>query len=252
MLNKIKRKIELLFKSTVLLIQNIIFAFSPFKTYEFKELIKQVKFLKTDKVLDIGCGEGLQTLIIGKKCEKIIGIDIDKKSLSVAKLRLLLSKHRINCEFRLTNLESAKFGDAYFNKIFSICVLEHIPNYFEVLKECHRTLKKNGQLLISVDSLSNINDKKILTFHKKKFNVQKYFNEEGLRHLLKSVGFKKIIVYPIFRSKYAKKLFINGLRNNNNFGYVKSVLTYFVLKYYEDFKKESAKTGIFLVAKCRK
>lgn len=252
MLREVKRKFELLFKPTILSIQNIFLAFNPFKTFEFKELMKHVKFSKNDVILDIGCGEGLQTLIIGKKCKKIYGIDVDCKSLSIAKLRLLLTKRKVNCELQLTNLENANFEDFFFNKIFSICVLEHISNYFEVIKECHRTLKKNGQLILSVDSLSNINNKKILMYHQKKYNVVKYFNEEGLKHLLKTVGFKKIIVYPIFRSKYAKILFIKGLKNNNNFGYVKSILLFFILKYNENFKKTHQNSGLFLVAKCYK
>lgn len=251
MLNEIKRKIKLQFKSTILSIQSIFFTFSPFKIYEFKELIRQVKFSKTDIILDIGCGEGLQTLIIGKKCKKIYGIDINSKWLSIAKLRLLLMKRKINCEFRLVRLQNAGFMNDYFNKIFSICVLEHISDYFEVLKECYRILKKNGQLILSVDSLNNIYDKNLLVFHQKKYKVEKYFNKEELEYILKKVGFKKIKVYPIFKSNYSKKLFIKCLKNNNNFGYISSILKYFIFKYKEKFSINKH-NGIFLIANCFK
>jgi len=44
---------------------NILFTFMPFKIYEFKELQKGIKFSKNEIILDIGCGSGLQTMLIG-------------------------------------------------------------------------------------------------------------------------------------------------------------------------------------------
>ena len=42
------------------------------------------------------------------------------------------------------------FKDKTFDKIFSICVLEHIPNDTMVLKESFRILKPNRVMVLSV------------------------------------------------------------------------------------------------------
>ena len=47
----------------------------PFKIFEFKELQKDIEFSNSDVILDIGSGGGFQTLLLGKTCKKIIGID---------------------------------------------------------------------------------------------------------------------------------------------------------------------------------
>ena len=65
---------------------NIYFTFKPIKIYEFKEIIKDVTFSKTDIILDIGCGQGIPAMLIGKKCKKIYGIDVSKRALINAKM----------------------------------------------------------------------------------------------------------------------------------------------------------------------
>ena len=82
---------------------------SPFKIFEFKELLKDIKISNEDLVLDIGCGDGTVTLILGKKCKKIYGIDINKIRIELAKYRSFYSRKRIKSEFRSTKIENAGF-----------------------------------------------------------------------------------------------------------------------------------------------
>ena len=113
----------------------------------------------------------------------------------------MLKKH-INSTFLLTRLEEANFEKEFFDKIISLCVLEHIPNYLEVLKESYRILKNEGQFLISVDSLELITDEKLLKFHSKKYSVAQYFNINKLKTILQEIGFRKRIIYSICRRSY--------------------------------------------------
>ena len=152
---------------------HIFFVFHSFKIYEFKELLRDIKIQKSEIILDIGCGNGIETLLLGKKCKKIYGIDIYKDNLVIAKIRSQIFKKKINSKIRFLTIENAGFKNENFDKIFSICVLEHIPNYIEVLKESYRVLKKGGQLIFSVDSLENIEDKQFINYHKKKFFCRK-------------------------------------------------------------------------------
>ena len=164
----------------------------------------------------------METLLIGKKCDKIYGIDIFKENLIQAKIKSQIFRNKINSEFKSTTLENAGFKQETFDKIFSICVLEHIFNYNEVLKESYRILKKKGQLIFSFDSLENIDDIKFTSYHQNKFSVKNYFSKEELRDRLKQIGFKKVKIYPIYKSNYAKKRFIKLTKKISNLSGIKS------------------------------
>ncbi|MEK6647638.1 MAG: class I SAM-dependent methyltransferase [Candidatus Firestonebacteria bacterium] len=222
---------------------------TPFKIYEYLELLKGVIISKDDVILDIGCGLGLQTMLLGMKCKKVYGIDISQEAIDETKFISNLLRKRINSEICCVKLENAKFGNETFDKIFSFSVIEHIPNYVEVLKEAYRTLKHNGMMIFSVDSLRNIPDE-LLEKHKKQYFVQKYFDKNELQLILSEIGFRSNDCYYIFRSNYAKDLFIKGLNINFRFGFLYSIIACSILKIKE--LRCNADSGIFLVVKCIK
>ncbi len=164
-------------------------------------------------------------------------------------------RKKVKSEFRQVKLENAGFKGEYFDKIFSICVLEHIHNYIEVLTEAYRVLKKGGQLLLSVDSLKAIDDKKLINYQKKKCRVENYFRKYDLKQILSKIGFKKIVIYPIFKSDYAKTLYIKHLEDinekQNKFRHLNFVYRYILLKHRES-RCLLEKKGIYLIAKCYK
>jgi SAM-dependent methyltransferase len=228
---------------------NVFFYPNALKVFEFKELLKDAGIKKTDVILDIGCGAGLQTVIIGKKCQKIIGVDISQEVINEAKQSSSYTPN-VNAEFFCSDVESMKFPDSYFDKVFSICVLEHIPNYAAVLKECYRVLKRGGQLVFSADSLETIEDPDLISKHRQDNGVYQYFRSDTLYNMLHKLGFRQINIHAIYRSHFAKNLFVKGIKNEFRFGYVRSLLTYPMLVRAE--KSSEEKKGIFLVAKCDK
>ncbi len=230
---------------------NVFFLSNPLKIYEFKELIKGIKFSNDDQILDLGCGSGLQTLLLGEAGNEITGVEVSEKEVAIARRKSEQLVSRIKSRFLCTKLEDADFEDESFDKIFSICVIEHISNYNEVLRETYRILKKQGQMTFSVDCLEPIEDKDLLEKHKKDHFVVKYFKADELKKLLEEAGFTEIDIYPIFNSSFAKNLFINGINNQFRYGFLSSIVNYLLLKSKEEQCSEINK-GIFLVAKCSK
>lgn len=241
------------FKFTRYLIENlnIFYIFHPFKIYEYKELIRDISFSKNDIILDIGCGNGLETLLIGKNCKKIYGIDIFRKNLAIAQCRSQLLQKKIKSEFKYTTLENAGFNEEFFDKVFSICVLEHISNYIEILKVAYKILKKGGKIILSIDSLQNIKDERFINYHKKKFDVKQYFKKEKLRKELEIIGFRKVIIYPIYKSDFAKKRFIKLMTSISLFNQITSVFEYYILKKKESISRNK-RTGLNFIVKCCK
>ena len=228
---------------------NVLFIKNPHKIFEFKHLQNQAKLQKSDVVLDVGCGIGFQTLLIGKKCKKIIGVDVSKEAIELATFLSATCSGRINSEFLCSTLESAKFPNDYFDKVFSICVIEHISNYKEMLAEIYRVLKPSGSFVFSADALTPIKSPELISKHKKDHSVENYFTVQQLADLLLSIGFRNVSVFPILKSNYAAKIFSQGIRDGFK-AKPSFLLSYIKLVVSEAFTKNE--DGILICANCLK
>lgn len=123
-------------------------------------------------VLDIACGEGYGTNLIAKKASRIVGIDIDEKTIDDAKLKYSNS----NIQFKVGNITSIPEKDLSFDLIVCFETIEHIEEYDKSLLELKRVLKSNGILLISTPNKEIYSDKSnyINPYHKKEFNKDQF------------------------------------------------------------------------------
>ncbi|MFZ3054984.1 MAG: methyltransferase domain-containing protein [Minisyncoccales bacterium] len=106
------------------------------------------KYLNSkDRVLDLGCGNGRFYSPFIKKEVEYIGADPSLNLINIAK------KNHPQADFRVSLVDSLPFVDNYFDKVFSIAVLHHIPSLdlrLQFLKEAKRVLKSNGYLILTV------------------------------------------------------------------------------------------------------
>jgi SAM-dependent methyltransferase len=229
---------------------HIYFFNHPFKALEYAELVKGMPFRPDDVILDLGCGAGLQTLLFGRRAARIVGIDPDPNPVGRA-----ISDHRecaprIPAEFRATTIEGAGFPDGLFSKVFSVCVLEHIPDNQGALRECHRILQPGGILSFSCDSLETIEDEALKKIHAERCFVRHFFTAESLRKELEDAGFRDVQVHSIFRSRFAHDLFTDGIRHGFIHRYAKSIWLSWRLRWADAFAKGDK--GLFLIARAVK
>lgn len=105
---------------------------------------------KKDVVLDLGCGNGQNSIKAAKIAKRVIGMDLDNKSLELAKETSKNLKIK-NIFFQKVNLEEKlQFKNDMFDKILLLDVLEHLYKRDQILVEVHRILKKKGLLLLAV------------------------------------------------------------------------------------------------------
>ncbi len=106
------------------------------------------KINKNDIVLDLGCGYGRIAIRMLEKAKKVIGIDISKDNIQLAKKIVVKSE---NCEFYTMNAIDLKFVDNLFDKV--ICVQNGISafkvNPLKLIKESIRVTRKGGTVLLS-------------------------------------------------------------------------------------------------------
>jgi len=107
-----------------------------------KTAINFAKISDDFKLIDIGCSRGhlLKTIRnFNKKCD-LWGVDIEPKIMN-----LKIS----NCKFEICNVNKLPFENEYFDIVFALSTLEHVPDLSSAIKEIWRVLKPGGSAIIS-------------------------------------------------------------------------------------------------------
>jgi len=116
-----------------------------------KEIWEELEFLFKDlkegeKVLDLGCGNGRWYKVFKEKGVDYFGVDNSEKLIQIAKENFPEAKFFVGDALNLP------FPENFFDKIYSIALLHHIPSEefrIKVLNEAKRVLKKRGILVLT-------------------------------------------------------------------------------------------------------
>ena len=103
-----------------------------------------------DVLLDVGCGNGMNTLKSARSAGFAVGFDLN--SVEVQRANFLSKSEGIrNVDFVISDAEtSCPFVEESFNRILLIDVLEHLENRAELLRSLSLLLKKDGKLILSI------------------------------------------------------------------------------------------------------
>lgn len=123
------------------------------RAFYLNRLLNQIS--SHSKLLDVGCGIGLNSFLAARKGIKTTGVDIEKEKISIAKL--MLSKVQYpHLRFKLDDATKLTFQNESFDCVICIEVLEHIDKDEKALSEISRALRKNGFLFLSVPGIGLI------------------------------------------------------------------------------------------------
>ncbi len=108
------------------------------------------EILPGEKVVDVGCGAGLDSLIAAGMvglAGRVVGVDMSPDMLEKAR-RAAKEAGRGNVEFREGYGEELPVEDGWADVVISNGVLNLMPDKSAALKEMHRVLKPGGRLQI--------------------------------------------------------------------------------------------------------
>lgn len=171
--------------------------------------------MKNKKILEIGCGQGFNTYIESKKRKsKIIGIDLSKEDIRIAK------KRYPGVKFMVMDAQRLAFESNYFDTVLAFEILEHVDNLDKVLAECARVLKKNGTFIASIP----------------------HYNSEKWLLTIRPTYFKEIHHVRIFKKneleKRCKKVNLRLVKKKRR-GFLQHIELFFLFK-----RKVSSKTQV--------
>jgi len=103
--------------------------------------------------LDLGCGTGEYTLSLAQAGFEVVGGDISKGMLRVAKSKI--QRQKLAQKIQLIRLESTElpFQSEFFDTITCIALLDWVPDSHKLLFEANRVLKHQARLIVCVDAL---------------------------------------------------------------------------------------------------
>ncbi|WP_310473813.1 methyltransferase domain-containing protein [Sandarakinorhabdus sp.] len=148
------------------------------------------------RVLDLACGTGYGTAILGAQGGQVTGVDISAAAIRIAKLR----HGSDNTTFVIADCFDLPFAAASFDVVVANEMIEHVADHDALIIEARRVLAPGGLLLVSTPNKPVYNRfKSPNTFHVSEMDqpefqqlVGRHFRHvrlTGTRMALLSVGF---------------------------------------------------------------
>jgi len=188
-----------------------------------KFLLSYLNIQKDSTVIDVGCGVGSNLPLLKSMGLKVIGIDSESYSLSFAKN--LSGTLLINGDVLRLPVKSNSIG-----LVIATDLLEHLDDDSMGIKEIHRTLRREGKVILTVPafkSLWGIQD--VVGMHKRRYSKNEFLRKierEGFI-VLKSSYFNFFLFFPIFLGRRLIRLLGVKIDSENK---INSPLINFFLK----------------------
>lgn len=136
---------------------------------KYEAAFESLEHENLDFVLDVGCGTGLLFGSIADKAEAIVGLDISREILLVARKRRQIHS---NVHLILADADNMPLRDEIFDHVFAMTVIQNAPNPAKTLEEIKRSAKDTSEIVVT--------------------GLKRVFSEERFRKLLEHAGFRVV------------------------------------------------------------
>lgn len=103
--------------------------------------------IRGGRLLEIGCGRGVQLKALEQLGWNTEGLDIDEKTAAIARQQ--------ECKVFVGDVFSRSYAPGTFDAVVMSHVIEHVTDPVALLRECHRILKPGGHFsLVTPNTLS--------------------------------------------------------------------------------------------------
>ncbi len=174
------------------------------------ESLKWVKKIKAKKILDIGCGEGKDSIFFAKNGYEVFSLDFSSRAIKSCKEKAIKNKLQKLLHPIIHDISKPlKFENGTFDVVYAHLSLHYFDDKttIKIFNEIRRVLKPGGLFLVKVKSIKDPlygKGKKIESDMFDFGHIRHFFSKKYL--LSKLEGFKVLLLKEIVReSDYAKK-----------------------------------------------
>jgi ubiquinone/menaquinone biosynthesis C-methylase UbiE len=140
--------------------------FDPTRPHPWPETVEFVKILhKGIRILDLGCGNGRNSVFLAEQAFQVVGIDFSVNMLKIATQKSIEIKNENRPTFIQADIMELPFRSSTFDAALFIAALHHIPNEsyrLRAMEELYRSLKPGAKALISVWAFDQPRFQKVL------------------------------------------------------------------------------------------
>jgi len=124
--------------------------FADLDEYHFEKLHHLLRLVPFDgmrgrRVLDVGCGAGVDLLRFAKGGAIATGVDISPSAIALARKNAAFQQ--LDVDLQVADAEHLPFPDGTFDLVFAHGVIQYSHDTQRVVDECRRVLKPGGEAI---------------------------------------------------------------------------------------------------------
>ena len=124
--------------------------------FQKRVLLQYLNDVPTEaKILEYGCGTGRFLPTVREKGHRLVGVDVSSNMLLLAEKRLHM-KMITDIDLKLIDGKTIPFADNSFDAIYSILVVNLVPDFNKLFIEISRVLKPGGTFIFNVPNFSSV------------------------------------------------------------------------------------------------
>ena len=166
------------------------------------------------RVLDVAGGDGYWAGQTRKRGARAVALDLATSKLSRGR-RLANAPALIEGDAL-----QLPFADASFDRVMSICAIEHFDDGEKALDEMTRVLAPGGELVMSADALTLAEHwPNLFRAHCERYHVKRTYSHQELTSLLAARGLAVLEYRYQFRSRRAQRMYLGLSAYGGKFGF---------------------------------
>ena len=156
-----------------------------------KKIIPLIKKRDLKKILDLGCGDGRDTIYFAKNGFSVLAVDFSENAIEKLKKELIQRNIKnVKCKVMDISTDLKYMKSCGFDVIYAHLSLHYFDDETttKIFNELHRILKKNGLIFIKVKSINDPLYGKGKLIEKDMFlydHIRHFFSKEYMREKLR-------------------------------------------------------------------
>jgi SAM-dependent methyltransferase len=177
-----------------------------------------LRWLGTDlrglRVLDVAGGDGYWAARARRRGAWAVALDISEPKLRRGR-ELAMAPALVRGDAL-----DLPFADASFDRVMSICAIEHFDDGARALAEMARVLAPGGELVMSADALTLAPRwPRLYRAHRERYHVQRTYSHGELAALLAARGLEVISHQYQFRTRWAQRMYLSLSAHGGRVGF---------------------------------